>query len=107
MQKFGEIYTKFYRDSNCKLAQSDIPEITSAILGLVEGEELCLSAIVSLITGKKFEHSFSRLFIDHILNTDEVTVLENQIWFHLKIASRDHAAAPASQFFAISTIEDY
>lgn len=58
------------------------------------------------MTGNTFSHPESRLFTDYLLDIFGQT-LENQLWFHLKIASFEHIVPQDQQIFGDDTYAGY
>ena len=66
VQDFGEEYKK-YSATNGKLSLSQIQEYTQSFNKIAEGE-LCLRAIVSILTGNIFDHPVQILLTKYLLN---------------------------------------
>jgi hypothetical protein len=101
---FGELFKK-YSAANGKLSLSEIQDFTARI-NEIAGGELCLTAIVSILTGNTFNHPEQSLLLDYLLNI-QGQLIENQLWFHLKICSFDHSAALESRVIGADMMIDY
>jgi hypothetical protein len=58
------------------------------------------------LTGNTFNHPEQSLLLDYLLNI-QGQLIENQLWFHLKICSFDHSAALESRVIGADMMIDY